>query len=398
LKILVLSNKVPYPANDGSSIAIASSIKMLLHQKAEVHLLSLNTQKHFKSAPEINTEKPEGLHFHTLEVNTDIGLLNTSLNLISSKAFHVSRFKVKSFEQLLLEYLKKHRFDCIQIEGLSMMVYLPLLRKNSEAKISLRAHNVEHLIWERHLENEDNLLKKEYLKIQTARLKKFELESLKQIDALIPITEEDFSLFQALGYTGAGLITPCGIEPDEFKPSEEHETETYDAVSLSSMDWMPNVQGAEWFINEVWPIIYKLRPNTSICIAGRDMPEHLLAKKTESLDIQGYVSDMKGFISNAKVCLIPLLAGSGMRIKVLENLAMGKCMVSTTIGAEGFRLTDESEILLADTPETFAQKLIEILDDADKRTEIGINAQNYAFEHFSNAQLGAQLIEFYQNL
>lgn len=395
MKILLLSNKVPYPADDGSSIAIASSVDMLLQHKVETHLLSLNTKKHFKPTPRIEMEKPRDLNFHALEVNTNITPFNAALNLVNGKAFHVSRFLVKEFSRLLEAYLEQHQFNWIQIEGLSMAVYLPLIKKHSKAKVSLRAHNVEHQIWERHAENEQNSLKQTYISLQAKRLKKYELQVLQQIDALLTITQEDADAFEQLGVSVNILHLPCGIDPTKYEIQEAHESETYDAVSLSSMDWLPNVQGAEWFIDKVWPLIQTLRPHTHICLAGRDMPKHLLAKSEGTLEIKGKVANMKTFITNAKICLVPLLAGSGMRIKVLENLALGKCIVSTSVGAEGFPLTNNVEIKLADDPQLFAEAVCQLLDDADAREEIGTNAQSFAFEYFSNRNLGDRLLQFY---
>ncbi len=395
MKVLLLSNKVPYPANDGSSIAIASSVDMLLEHKVETHLLSLNTKKHFKPTPKIEAEKPRDVHFHALEVNTNITPFNAALNLVNGKAFHVSRFLVKEFSRLLEAYLEKHQFNWIQIEGLPMAVYLPLIKQHSSAKISLRAHNVEHQIWERHAANEKNVLKKRYIALQAKRLKTYELEVLQQVNALLTITQEDADSFKALGIKTDSLHLPCGINPAKYERQESHESETFDAVSLSSMDWLPNVQGAEWFIDKVWPLITEIRPQTTICLAGRDMPKHLLQKSSENLKIKGMVTNMNTFVTNAKICLVPLLAGSGMRIKVLENLALGKCIVATSVGAEGFPLTDDVEIKLADDPQHFAKAVCNLLDDADARDEMGTNAQSFAFEHFSNRNLGNKLLQFY---
>lgn len=397
MKILLLSNKVPYPAQDGSSIAIESMIDGLLANKADVHLLSINTNKHYKSKNDILNNKPEKLKIEWVNVNTDITAVNTLKNLLGNEPFHVSRFWSQEFENKLNQKLKEEQFDLIQLEGLAMAVYLPLIKKTSKAKISLRAHNAEFQIWQRTAENETNILYRIYLKIQVKRLKSFELNILKEIDALVSITEEDLQTFKDEGYNSRGIAIPCGINTAESRNRFKTKA-IYDITYIASFDWKPNVQGLEWFIEKVWPILKKENPTLSMALAGRKMPEKIESISLEGLDIQGEVESMPEFICSGKINIVPLLAGSGMRIKIIENMALSRPMVSTTIGAEGILVSNGKNIILEDDPSLFAKAIIDLLSDEKKRMEIGRSARKTIENQYSNKLLGKNLLNFYQTL
>ena len=394
LKILLLSNKVPYPANDGSSIAIKMMIDGLLANDAEVSLLSLNTLKHYKSAAAIAAEQPQKLHFEAVTANTNIHPSGALINLLNGQPYHVSRFSTKAFEKVLIEKLQAHTFDLIQVEGLAMMVYLDTLKKYSRAPISLRAHNVEYLIWERHLQGLSDYFRKQYLQIQVNRLRKFEESMVRQVDFIVPITPVDEEELLQLNPQAHSMVIPCGINPEELKPQAVEPD--YDVTYLASFDWPPNVQGVEWFLEKVWPIIIRKRPATTFALGGRDLPASIANRHLTGVTVVGPVQSMPDFISRGRVVAIPLLAGSGMRIKIVENMALGKAMVSTPVGAEGIELKDSANILLADNPAAFAQNIIDLLENPEKRQSVATAARSNVEEHYNTFRLGRQLLDFYQ--
>ncbi|WP_041627421.1 glycosyltransferase family 4 protein [Owenweeksia hongkongensis] len=399
MKVLVLSNKVPYPANDGSSIAMSSIIDALLKNKAEVTLLSINTKKHFKSDEATAAQLPTRLDFHKVYHNTSITPWGALANLFSGKAYHVSRFYFSAFAKKLVLLLRQNSFDIIQIEGLSMAVYIELIRKYCQAKIVLRAHNVEHIIWDRHLENESSSLRSKYLKIQNSRLAKFEIQSLKSVDAIVPITEEDKQLLLPwISKSKPIQSLPCGIDIEAKDTCSKASTQTADIAYLASFDWMPNVQGIEWFMQKVWPLVQELRPDTTFHLGGRHMPSSFQKWEKRGVSLFQDVADMRKFICSARIVIVPLLAGSGMRIKVIENMALGKCQVSTTIGAEGVNIENGKDIILTDSPEDFARAISNLLHDDELRTFVETQARKTIETSYSNRQLGKNLIKFYQSL
>lgn len=399
MKVLVLSNKVPYPANDGSSIAMASIIDALLKNDADVTLLSINTKKHFKSDEATARQLPAELKFHKVYHNTSITPWGALANLFTGNAYHVSRFYISTFAKKLVELLDQTNFDVIQIEGLSMAVYVDLIKRHSKGKIVLRAHNVEHIIWDRHLENESNSLRSRYLKIQNSRLAKFEIKSLKAVDAIVPITEEDKQLLLPWISKNKPIQSlPCGIDVESKSSCSISTIQKADIAYLASFDWMPNVQGIEWFMQKVWPLVQKLKPDTSFHLGGRNMPASFLKWEKRGVTLFHDVADMREFICSARIVIVPLLAGSGMRIKVIENMALGKCQVSTTIGAEGVKVETGKDIILADSPEDFARAISNLLHDDELLSFVENQARKTIETHYSNRQLGKDLLEFYETL
>lgn len=386
---------MPYPANDGSSIAIRSMIDGFLANEVDLTLMSLNTLKHFKPEDETQKIKPELLKFISITANTNITIGNSTANLLSSKAFHVSRFLIPAFTQKLITLLEENEFDIVQIEGLPMAVYLPIIRKHSKTKVSLRAHNAEFQIWERTLASENNPLKKRYLQLQINRLKKFEQSVVKSVDALVTITDNDFAILKDLGFSSKHLTLPCGISLDQYKPGKDLNPE-YDIIYLASFDWQPNQQGLFWFMDKVWPLILKQRPETTFALAGRRMPDSITEIQAEGFVNLGEADDMQAFIDNGKLSIVPLLAGSGMRIKIIENMALARPIISTTIGAEGIEVINDKDIVLKDEPSQFCEAIIDLLNKETKRKELGLAARKKVEERYNNVSLGAQLLSFYK--
>ncbi|MES2131224.1 MAG: glycosyl transferase family 1, partial [Bacteroidota bacterium] len=191
MRILQLSNKAPYPANDGSSIAIHSLAEGLADNGAELHLLTINTKKHFKPDDKVPQAFKDKTHYTSVYQNTDTSFSGALMNLFSKQSYFVSRFFFKEFEEQIIQKLKAVTFDIVQLEGVFLASYIPVIKQYSKARIVIRAHNVEHQIWERHLTNENNGIKKMYLSLQNKRLKRFELEAFFTADAIVTITDED---------------------------------------------------------------------------------------------------------------------------------------------------------------------------------------------------------------
>lgn len=396
LKILLLSNKVPYPPNDGSTIAIASIVDGLLKNQIPTTVLSINTLKHFRETKEIDSSKPQSLDLKWVDINTNVTFFGALSNIFSGHSYAVSRFYDAKFLELITKTLSTQSFDVIQLEGLAMAVYIKDLRQLTKAPIVLRAHNVEFEIWERHLRNEKNFLKKWYLQLQTGRLRKFEIQTLKTVDAVLPITTKDENTLRSLGFAGPMYTIPCGVDPAKYGaakvPAEA------DITYLASFDWMPNVQGMKWFLDCVWPILLDKKPDIKLFLGGRKIPHTIKDQQSDSLRIFEDVKSMQEFIGLGRITIVPLLAGSGMRIKIIEQMAMGKTIVSTSIGAEGIEAEDGRDIVIADSPENFAEAVLSLLDTPSRIEQMGQNAIARIKERYSNQKLGTELSEFYQTL
>jgi len=391
LKILLLSNKVPYPAKDGSSIAIKNMISSLQLNNIEVSLLALNTVKHHKSSEEIQEHKPANLHLEYVNANTNPTIAGAFYNIFQSVPFHVSRFRVEAYEKKLIEILKNSDFDIVQIEGLSMTVYIDVIRKYSSAKISFRSHNVEYLIWNRLATFHSNPFYKAYLKMQSAKLKAFELNAVQKVDAVVSITKDDLEIFEKQAKLKNPVSIPCGLNPEEYSP--ENIQSQYDIAYLASFDWLPNVQGIQWFLEKVWPLIMQKKPHTTFVLGGRKIPPYIASLALhDNITLEKDVPEMKAFIAKGKIVIVPLQAGSGMRIKIVENMALAKAMVSTTVGAEGIAVKNEESIMLADKPADFADAVLKLIDNDELRKNIEQKARLTVEKHYNNLSEGLKKV------
>ena len=368
-KVLILANKIPYPSTDGSSIAMARMLECLLNiDGINITYGALNTLKHRKNITDFPKNILDKITFASFEVDTSPKIISGISNLLfSDKPYNAIRFFVKSMREWLFNF-DNYSFDHIIIEGAFMGDYLPIARRKGK-QVILRSHNLEHVIWERTANNTGNPLRKFYLNIQARRLKSFEERLTKQSDSIWSISTVDAAWFAALNLHTHHI--PVSVE--EGLPVEVIKPLT--CFHLGALDWKPNLQGIEWFLNQVWPLVLHLRPEAEFHIAGNNTPRHIKSQPQNKVTVHGRVSSAEAFSKSHGISVIPLLSGSGIRIKLLENARMAIPVISTTVGAEGVYGPLKSVIPLADEPQDFANKLIDLLDDPVKAQEIGLCLQ-----------------------
>jgi len=397
MRILQLCNKAPFPANDGSSIAIFSLAEGIADNNIELHLLPINTKKHFKPDENIPLEFKQKTNYQSVYKNTDTSSLGALLNLFTSKSYFVSRFFFKEYEQALIKKLQNTTFDIIQIEGVFMCTYIPIIKKYSKAKIVLRSHNVEHQIWERHLQNEKTSLKKIYLNIQNSRLKQFEIKAFHQVDAIVTITDDDKKTIASISKNTPIHTCLTGINLSNY-PFVSKVKQSNTLFHFASMDWMPNIEAADWLMNEVWQEVAKQKPDAKLVLAGRGMPERFKKLASATIEIIDEVKDSKEFYNTYDIMLVPLWSGSGLRIKLVEGLAYGKAIITTSIGAEGIPYSNTKNLLIADSCSAFSKAILDIWNNETLKQSLQKNARTLAEKHFDYKVIAQQLIDFYKSL
>ena len=294
-----------------------------------------------------------------------------------------------------IEMLKAKRYDVVQLETIYMAPYIPVIRKHSAAKIILRAHNVEHEIWDRLTRNTRNPVKRLYLEILTNRLRKFEVDQLDRIDAMLSISAKDDAHFRQLGYQGRSRVMPISLNLDTY--SARHD---WDAVTLSfigSLDWFPNLEGLEWFLEHV-DLDGLACPHTGqpvkFHVAGRNPPASIVSNPLASLVFHGEVPEAVDFINDHPLMVVPLFSGSGMRTKILEAMALERVVITTTLGLEGIDAVDGEEVLIADSGEAFREKIASLLENPDRIMQIGKAARRHIEENYDAPVVADDLYQF----
>ncbi len=398
MNILLLCNKLPYPPKDGGSIATLNLAKGFVLAGNHVEILAINTSKHFTPLDKIPAKLSTQITFHAVDVNTDLKPHKALSNLLFSiKPYNAVRFFSKVFDKLLVDILKKGSFNIIQLEGLYMTQYINTIRKNSDAIISFRAHNIEHEIWQRTAKQMRNGLKKIYLNILTRRIRNLEVNIINNYDLLIPITGREEEIFNKLGNIKPVYVSQTGINTNEINPGNI-KPEYPSVFHIGALDWGPNQEGIIWFIKNIWPKILKNYPTLKFYIAGRNAPEWFIKSASgKNILFLGEVDDAYDFMQKKAIMIVPLLSGSGMRIKIIEGMALGKTIVSTSIGSEGINSTHKKNILIANTIEEFLSELEKLLSDQKMFNNIGENAVKFIMENFDNFVLSENLVDFYKS-
>ena len=400
MKILQLTNKVPYPPSDGGVIAVLSLAVGLADLANDVTLLSMSTLKHNFDVDNIPAEFSDKINFISVEVPAKIspaGLLQNYL--FSNKPYTATRFISVDYSMKLIELLNQDSYDIIQLEGLYLAPYIDLIKRHSKAPIVMRAHNVEHEIWERVKENTSNRLKKVYLRNLNKKLKRFELSFLSDYDLLLPITDRDGESFKALGYKKEPYTLVTGIDSSRYQYNSA--LSQYPSLfHLGSLDWEPNLEGLRWFLQEVWPSILQKHPDINFHIAGRNASKEIInyLQSFENVIFDGEVEDANEYINSKAIMIVPLLSGSGMRIKILEGLALAKAIVSTEVGVEGISAKDGEEIMIAPNSQGFIYKLLELIENKNLYQRMTENARRFILREFDNKTIVKGLVTEYEKL
>jgi len=398
MKVLVLCNKSPYPPKEGGPIAMNAIIEGLVNSGHQVKVLAINSNKYGVDVKDIPENYRHKTRIETVYIDLSIKPVDAFFNLFTGKSYHVERFISKAFRERLIEILSNETFDIVQMETLFISPYIETIRKYSKAKIILRAHNIEHLIWERVSQITTNPLKKFYLKHLAKTLKKYEMDVLSAFDGICTITGKDGEYFRKQGCRVPMIAIPFGIDMEKIKENPGIEAEFPSLFHIGAMNWMPNEEGVKWFLEKVWPSVSQANPDLKFYIAGREMPAWLNQIQLPNVVVVGEVADAFDFMYSKAIEVVPLFSGSGIRIKIIEGMAAARAIISTTIGAEGINVSDGKNILLADDPEAFALAVQRCVDDEQFTQTLGENARNLIRKEHSNREIISRMTDFYHTI
>lgn len=396
MRILQLMNKVPWPSKDGGAIACMNMTKGFSMLGHEVTVLSMNTSKHHIRINDMPPHIRSKADFRLVEVPASINWFEATLNLLFSRIpYNAQRFISDEFSLGLIKLLSEKTFDVIQLEGLYLCPYIPVIRKYSEALIAYRAHNIEYEIWERTATLSEGLRSK-YLRNLSKRIKRFEISYLNSYDLLVPITDRDGLILDSLGNTQPKHTSQTGIDFASLVPTAK-KLEFPSLFHVGALDWAPNQEGLIWFFDRCWPRIHHENPNLKFYLAGRNAPEWLERRfKLEGVEYLGEINDAYDFINSKAVMVVPLFSGSGMRIKIIEGMALGKPIVTTDIGTEGIPTENGNNIMIANNADQFVESITRLINDRELSDQIGKNAIGFIQEKFDNLSQAGALIEFYK--
>lgn len=396
MRILQLCHKPPYPPIDGGTKAMHNITRGLLEAGHQVKVVCISTAKHPLKVNAIPEEYRNQTRIEGVFVDTSLNVVDAFTDLVTADNYNISRFFSPDMDIRLIQLLSQEEFDIIHLESLFVTPYIPTLRRYSKAPIVLRSHNLEHVIQERIAQGERNLLKKPYRKFLAKQLAGYERRVLKEVDGVAAITAADAAHMKA-GNGKAPIVTiPFGIWPGEYACTRPPGDPIF--FHLGSMDWLPNEEGIRWLLRNVWPRVIGKHPGAQLHLAGNRMPKDMIRAKLPGTSVKGRVPDAAKYIAQRHVMLVPLFSAGGMRVKIIEGMAMGKCIISTTMGAEGIQYEAGKNILIADTAAAFVEQIERVITSPGMADAIGTNALELVMANYANPIIMKDLIAFYESL
>lgn len=418
MKILMLCSKFPYPPKDGGAIAMMNMVEAFHTLGHEVTVLAMNTPKHYYShVREIPRDIRQKAHFVAVDVDTSINYLDALSNLLfGKKSYHEVRFDSKGFRLRLEELLEKEQFDVVQMETLFMTPYVSSIRaKSSDALVVLRAHNVEHEIWDRNAQSMEHPVKRYFFAETAKRIKLFELNALQHgvYDAVLTVSKRDAGKFKELvksvnkreddkdkpplGPPVKEITIGVDLKELPAKVPALSSNPTY-VFYIGALDWIPNSQALDWFMDSVWPAVQDRYPELRLALAGRNMPSHYFSYQNKTVEVKGEVPDAWEFMGDKAIMIVPLMSGSGMRVKIVQGMAMGKAIVASKIAVEGIPAKSGQHLLIANSASEFVDAISLLVDSPERAQAMGENAQAFVKKNYDNLAITGGLIEYYEGL
>lgn len=399
MRILQLCHKPPLPPVDGGCIAMHNITKGLLNNGQEVNVLAIETPKHPVKLQAFPKDYLQKTRFESVFADTTVRVMDGIRAVLKRKSYHIERFNSKDMACKLAEILKHEHFDIVHVESIYMTPYVDVIRKNSSAKIVVRMHNIEHQIWERLASNESNPFMKFLYHVNEKQLRKVEDSILNKVDGYMTISEPDYQYFEKTAPEIPGVVIPFGIDMDNYELEDDFiASDKPSLCHIGSMNWSPNIEGIEWFLDDVWPLIHEAHPDLEFTVAGHGTPDHLMQRKDANVKFVGTVPDANEFMLDHELMIVPLLSGSGIRVKIVEAMALGRVVITTSVGAEGLSVENGKHLFIADTPEEYLSVINKCIQTPDLCTIISENARGFISLHHNNELITDKLLDFYHQI
>ena len=394
MKILFLSPTVPFPLTDGGRIRVFNLLKQIA-TKSDVTLLALETQP--TDSEGVAQLQQLGIQVHLIPNAPTLPPLSFSTLLkafLRRQPITVARYALPAYRQKFKELVETGSFNLVHYE----MFHTAQFHTETRLPGVLSQQNVDSAIWRRLCSETANPFYKFAYWTQQLAFQRYERVLSPKFDAVTCTSDIDAAVFQRHCSENVIEIIPNGVDVTHYQPDFSAEVSAH-LIYIGSMDWYPNEDAVSFFADEVLPRIQENVPDVRFSIVGGN-PSARVQKLAErkGVVVTGRVPEIKPYFAEATVFVVPLRIGSGTRLKILEALAMGKAIVSTSVGAEGLDLKDGEEIFIADEPEAFADAVTRLLTDTSLRRRIGENGRARVERDYNWQSIGEKLHQLYTKI
>lgn len=389
MRILQITPQLPWPPDNGGRMALYQEVRQI-GSRHRLTLLSLSERQ-----PEEGMGDLGEFCESVVTVSDRTGTLATLLDAATSeRPFAMSRFHSRAVAKQAAEICEKRGIDLVHFDHLQTAAYRTALPR--EMPCLLRQHNVESRIIERWAERVRPPLVRPLAQRQARAVAAYEGRACARFDLCLAVTEVDAARLRELAPQARIEVLPDGVDLQTFAPIPAHEPKAARVVTTGDYSWGPTRDGLLFLVREVWPQVRQRRPDATLAVVGRAAPAEL--RHVEGVSVRGRVDDVRPEIADATAFVAPTRIGSGIRIKILEAMAMECPVVSTTLGAEGIDARDGQHLRLADSPETMSAAILELFEDSAGRRELSRAARARVEERYGWDALGAKLDAVHRNL
>lgn len=290
-------------------------------------------------------------------------------NFFSDIPLYVDRYRSPAALAQVKKLLAETRYDAIVSDFLLSAPNVPVLED-----VILFQHNVEAVIMARLAEQNESAAGRAYLRYMANKVARYEGDVCRRVKHVITVSPTDSKSIETRYGVQKTSALSTGVDVEFFRRPENAKAEkAFDLVFVGSLDYLPNLEGVRWFVKEVLPRIHRARPETTVALVGKNPDEEVrrFGQENNRIHVTGTVPDVRPYLWNGGVSIVPLFAGSGTRLKIYEAMAASLPVISTTIGAEGLTYENGRTIVIADDAESFAAACVTLMNDTPRRRAIG---------------------------
>ncbi len=384
IRILQLAPRFPFPADDGGKIGIANILKEFTEQGADVTFFSFHDKGRNSVTPEALEEGKSYADIRLLEHSTKNSPYRIIKTFVNYQSIYIEKHINVRIINYISELIREKKFDVVHADHSCMARLALFVKKTCNIPAGLRLHNIEWIIWKRYAENLKRFSPKRlYVEQQTYFLRDEETKLFSKMDVCFPITEPDKQRAMELAPDGNYVVASAGVNPDEWNPYSNIIKKPNQIILATTYQWRHNIDAVKWFIEQVMPDLRKINPDITLILIGKDQPKWLSKYSGLGVKPLGYVAQVQPYLNESAVYVAPLFVGGGIRIKIIEAMAMELPVVATPLAAEGINAKPEDGLILSDDKDSFIKNILFLVKNPLYTKSLGKNARKFVTKEFS---------------
>lgn len=384
MRILIISTQFPYPSRSGFEVRVYQLMRQLA-RRHEVTLLSYALPEEGEDVAALAAE----LTVRVVERSASPTKAKRAVQLLSLASqlpYACREVRSQQMQRAIDELCARVQFDVIQLESvLACQFSLP-----AGPKKLLDEHNIEYELLRRQSEQERSSIRRVYSRVEHARVRRFEQSAWKRVDGCLVTSERELEIVRRHAPEIAAAVVPNGVDLEYFQATDRP-IEPFSAVFNGVLDYRPNVDAALYLVDQIWPLVLEGCPQAQLSLVGRTPASEKRRLRRPGVTVTGEVADLRPYLDRAAVVAVPIRIGGGTRLKVVESLALGKAIVSSSLGCEGIAVTPGRDLLIADDPRSFAERILELFANEALRRELGRNGRALVEHEYSWDLAGEQI-------